>query len=99
MLLTRFLELIPGSLRAGPVAQNTKKTSSQSMQERRPQVEGQREFNCAFFRRRIDPARGVAVILKPGQPPCFGLVGIDRLGVVAAATGVGDVIGAGAERA
>ena len=69
------------------------------MQERRPQVERQREFNCAFLGRRIDLARGVAVILKPGQPPRLGLIGIDRLGIVAAAAGMGDVVDAAAERA
>src|SRR5260370_40334802 len=103
MFLTRFLQLTPGSVQAGPVArkrqENLKKTSSQSMQERRPQVEGQRKFNCAFFRRRIDPAGGMAVILESGQPAGLRLVGIDRLGIVAAAAGMGDVIGTTAERA
>ena len=69
------------------------------MQERRPQVEGQREFNCAFFGRRIDLAGGVAVILEAGQPSGLGLIGIDRFGVVAAAAGMGDVVDAAAERA
>ena len=72
---------------------------SRLVQERRPQVERQGKFNCAFLGRRIDLARGVAVVLKPGQPPRFRLIGIDRLGVVAAAAGMGDVIDAAAERA
>ena len=70
-----------------------------SMQERRPQVEGQRKFNCAFLARRIDLAGRVAVVLKPGQPPRLGLVGIDRLGLVVASAGMGDVIDAAAQRA
>src|ERR1700716_3123100 len=69
-----------------------------SMQERRPQVEGQGEFNCAFLARRIDLAGRMAMILKPGQPPRLGLIGIDRFGVVTPAAGVGDMIDAAAER-
>src|SRR5713226_9628248 len=70
-----------------------------SMKQRPPQVEGQGKFNCAFLTRRIDPAGGVAMILKPGQPPRLGFVGIDRFGLVAASAGVGDVIDAAAQRA
>src|SRR3981189_1361874 len=69
------------------------------MQERRPQVEGQGKLNCAFPRWRIDLAGGVAVVLEAGQPPRLGLVGIDRLGLVIAPAGMGDVIDAAAERA
>src|SRR5262245_50177862 len=67
-----------------------------SMQERRPQVEGQWEFQRAFFRRRIDLAGGMAVVLKAGQPARLGLVGVDRLGLVIAAAGMGDMVNAAA---
>ena len=59
------------------------------MQEQRPQVEGQGKFNCAFLARRIDLAGGVAVVLKPGQPPGLRLIGIDRFGLVAASAARG----------
>src|SRR5260370_11884529 len=70
-----------------------------SMEERPPQVEGQGKFNCAFLARRIDLAGSMAVILKPGQPPRLGLIGIDWFALVAASAGVGDVIDAAAQRA
>jgi hypothetical protein len=38
------------------------------------------------------------VILKPGQSPRLRLIGIDRLGFVVAAAGMGDVVDAAAER-
>ncbi len=69
------------------------------MRERRPQVESQREFNCAFLRRRFDLAGRMTMILKAGKPARLGLVGIDGLGVVGAAAGMGDMVDAAAERA
>ena len=68
------------------------------MAKRRPQVEGQGKFEAAFFARRIDFAGGVAVVLKPRQPPRFGLVGIDRFCFVSASAGMGDMIDAAAQR-
>ncbi len=69
------------------------------MQERRPQVEGQREFNCAFLGWRSTLPGGVAVILGSGAEPArLGLVGINRLRLVGAPAGVRDVVGAAAAR-
>src|SRR5450755_470008 len=68
------------------------------MQELGPQVEGQGKFKGAFLARRVDLAGGVAMILKPGQPPRFGFIGIDRLGVITAPAGVRDMIDAAAQR-
>src|SRR4051812_17710953 len=70
-----------------------------SMQERRAQVEGQGEFKCAFLGRWIDDPGGVAVVLEARQAAGFGLVGIDRLGVVGAPAGMGDVVDTAAEGA
>src|ERR1700691_2237490 len=70
-----------------------------SMRERRPQVESQGEFHCAILWRRVDPARRVAVILKPGEPARLGLVGIDGFGVIGAPAGMGDMVDAAAQRA
>ena len=67
------------------------------MQERGPQVECQRKLNGAFLARRIDLAGCMAVILKPCEPPRFGFVGIDRLGLVIASAGMGDMIDAAAQ--
>ena len=44
------------------------------MQERRPQVESQGEFNCSFFGRWVDLARRVAMILKPGKTARFRVI-------------------------
>ena len=68
-------------------------------QERRPQVEGQREFHRPFFRWRVDTAGGMAMLLEAGQPARLGLVGVDRLGLVVASAGMGDMIDAAADRA
>ena len=95
--LTAYPDCFPG--RRAPPSRTLLPNSLFSMQERRPQVEGQGKFNCAFLARRIDLAGGMAMILKPGQPPRLGLVGIDRFALVAASAGMGDVIDAAAERA
>ncbi|MGY3460293.1 hypothetical protein ACVWW5_005743 [Bradyrhizobium sp. LM3.4] len=73
--------------------------ASYSLQERGPQVEGQRKLTCAFFGRRLHRPRRVAMVLEARQPPRLGLIGVDGLGVVAAAAGMGDVIDAATERA
>src|SRR4051812_45564535 len=70
-----------------------------SMQLRRPQVEGQGEFKCALFARRVDDSGGVAALFESRQPARFGFVGIDRFCLVGAAAGMGDVVDAAAERA
>src|SRR5207245_10419686 len=65
---------------------------SYSLQERGSQVEGQRKLICAFLGRRLHRTRRMAVVLEARQPPRLGLVGVDGLGVVAAAAGMGDVV-------
>ena len=88
---------VPG--RRVPPFRLSRASSPHSMQERRPQVEGQRKFNCAFLARRIDLAGRMAVVLKAGEPARLGLIGIDRFGLVVASAGMGDVIDAAAQRA
>ncbi|MES2854417.1 MAG: hypothetical protein V4692_01080, partial [Bdellovibrionota bacterium] len=46
-------------------------------------------FEAEFFRRWVNRPWRVAVILEPGEPPRFRLVGVDRLGVVAVVLGLG----------
>src|SRR6266702_3073603 len=72
---------------------------SYSLQERGPQVEGQRKLICAFLQRRLHRTGRMAVILEARQPTRLGLIGVDGLGVVAAAAGMGDVVDEAAERA
>src|SRR3954469_17790618 len=69
------------------------------MAKRCPQVEGQGKFEAAFLTRRIDLAGGVAVVLKPRQPPRLRLVGIDWFCLVGASAWMGDMVDAAADRA
>ena len=52
-----------------------------------------------FLARNVGDESGrVAMLLEAGPAPRFGLVGIDREGLVIAAAGMGDMIGAAAQR-
>ncbi len=93
--LTRLVVLLGCALAHAPLPA----PPSFSLQERGPQVEGQRKLICAFLGRRLHRTRRMAVVLEARQPPRLGLVGVDGLGVVAAAAGMGDVIDAAAQRA
>ncbi len=70
-----------------------------SMRERRPEVQSQGKFEGPFLGRHSYRARRVPVVLKAGKPPRFGLVAIDRLGVVAPPPWMGDMVDTAAQRA
>src|SRR3984885_8724987 len=66
---------------------------------RAPQIERSWIFERDFERRSVDHPAGMAVILEAGAPAPFGLIGIDRKGLVIAPTWMRHVIDAATERA
>src|SRR5579872_5441337 len=71
---------------------------SLSNADRPPEVQRVREFAARLDRRRLIIAGTVAARLEAGEPARLRFVGVDREGLVIAAAGMGDVIGAAAER-
>src|SRR3977135_2113488 len=65
---------------------------------RAPEVRRHRVFERAFLLGEVTRPRRVAVILEARQAPRFRFIRIDRNGFVIAATGMGDMIDAAAER-
>src|SRR6478752_696783 len=63
-----------------------------------PEVQRHRIFERAFFLREVTRPRRMAVILEARQAPRFRFVRVDRNGFVVAATGMGDMIDAAAQR-
>src|SRR3954447_26442015 len=65
---------------------------------RAPEVQRHRVFEGAFLLGEIMRPRRMAVILEARQAPRFRFIRIDRNGFVVAATGMGDMVDAAAER-
>src|SRR5579859_19816 len=66
---------------------------------RETQIQGRREVPVIFGLRRVVSADPMAEGHETRQAPPFRLVGIDRIDFVIAPAGMGDVIGAAADRA
>src|SRR3954462_5787847 len=65
---------------------------------RAPEVQRHRVFERAFLLGEVTRPRRMAVILEARQAPRFRFIRVDRNGFVVAATGMGDMVDAAAER-
>src|SRR3954468_3177281 len=65
---------------------------------RAPEVQRHRVFERAFLLGEVARPRCMAVILETRQAPCFRFIRVDRNGFVVAATGMGDMVDAAAQR-